>query len=174
MAKKKRPPERKTKKGEAGHCPGRPSIKQAQFLAAYSETGNIRQSCIIAKIHRATHKAWMQKPEYVEKFQAAHDEATDRLEQEARRRAVEGVDEPVYGSGGQDGNGRAIGTVHVGNIRKYSDALLMFLLKGSRPDKFRERYEHRHAGHDGGPTGASMQDIMNELDRRERERSQGE
>lgn len=170
MAKKKRAPEKRARnKGGAGHCPGRPSIKQAQFLAAYSETGNVRQSCIIAKINRATHKTWLKRPEYLEKFQAAHDEATDRLEQEAWRRAVEGVEEPVFGSGG-----REIGTVQVGNIKKYSDSLLMFLLKGSRPDKFRERYEHRHAGHDGGPTGPSMQDIMNELDRRERERSQGE
>ncbi len=33
------------------------------------------------------------------------------------------------------------GGKHVGDIREYSDTLLQFLLKGERPEKFRERYE---------------------------------
>jgi hypothetical protein len=49
------------------------------------------------------------------------------LESEARRRAVDGVDEPVFHKG------RICGTV-----RKYSDALLMFLLRGNAPEKYKE------------------------------------
>jgi hypothetical protein len=71
-------------------------------------------------------------------FDEAHEDALDALEEEARRRAVDGVLEPVY-QGGEK----------VGTIRKYSDALLMLLLKGKRPDTFRER--HEVTGKNGGP-----------------------
>ena len=77
-----------------------------------------------------------------EDFAAQWDEAmqvaVDALEAEARRRAVEGVDEPVYYKG------QLIDT-----IKKYSDNLLITLLKAHRPEKFRERFEH--TGADGGP-----------------------
>jgi hypothetical protein len=64
--------------------------------------------------------------------------AVGALEDEALRRAVEGVEEPVYQGGKQ-----------VGVIRKYSDALLMFLLKAARPEKYRENYSIRHDGQSG-------------------------
>ena len=38
-----------------------------------------------------------------------------------------------------------------GVVRKYSDSLLMFLLKGARPDVYREQMRHEHAGVAGGP-----------------------
>lgn len=70
-----------------------------------------------------------------EEFGAAWDEAieegADVLEDEARRRAVEGCEERVYYQG------KVIGTK-----RNYSDTLLIFLLKGRRPEKYRERLEH--------------------------------
>ena len=47
------------------------------------------------------------------------------IEAEARRRAVDGVDEPVYYQGKE-----------VGTVRRYSDVLLIFLLKGLRPQRF--------------------------------------
>ena len=34
----------------------------------------------------------------------------------------------------------------VGHTRKYSDALLMFLLKANRPDKYRDNIKVDHAG----------------------------
>jgi hypothetical protein len=46
------------------------------------------------------------------------------------RRALVGWKEPVY-QGGKE----------VGTIRKFSDNLLIFLLKGKRPEVFRERHE---------------------------------
>ena len=49
-------------------------------------------------------------------------------EVEARRRAVEGVEEPVGWFQGTPG----------GTVRKYSDTLLIFLLKGARPHKYRD------------------------------------
>lgn len=59
-------------------------------------------------------------------WDAALEAATDVLEKEAVRRAVQGVDEPVYQGGKQ-----------VGSITRYSDTLLIFLLKANR-DKFRQ------------------------------------
>lgn len=67
-------------------------------------------------------------------FKAAWDEAQalgiDAQEDEAARRAFEGYLEPVY----------YLGKV-VGHVRKFSDGLAQFLLKGAKPEKFRERYE---------------------------------
>jgi hypothetical protein len=54
----------------------------------------------------------------------------DRLEMEAYRRAVDGVDEPVYQQGEL-----------VGVVRKYSDALLTLKLKRHRPEQYRERVQ---------------------------------
>ena len=65
-----------------------------------------------------------------EDFAAQWDEALgegiDLLEAEARRRAVTGIDKPVYYKGKV-----------VGSITKYSDKLLMFLFKAHDP-KFRD------------------------------------
>lgn len=46
----------------------------------------------------------------------------DMIEDEITRRAIEGVEEPVFGNGGP-----GVGTAKVGAIRKYSDTLLLRL-----------------------------------------------
>ena len=61
-------------------------------------------------------------------------------EDEAVRRAHDGVDEPVFYQG------KACGVV-----RKYSDTLLIFLLKGRRPEKYRDRPSHAVGVPDDGP-----------------------
>ena len=67
-----------------------------------------------------------------EEFSAAWEEAAEigakRLEDEARRRAVEGWQEPVWYQGDQ-----------VGTVRKYSDTLLICLLKAHHPEKYADR-----------------------------------
>ena len=89
-------------------------------------------------------------------FEDAMEEAADLLESEARRRAHDGVEEPVFGSlGGNQGSGE------VGRIRKYSDTLLIFLLKGARPDKYRERQEHQVTG--SLNLGISSADVASKL-----------
>jgi hypothetical protein len=52
----------------------------------------------------------------------------DTLEAEADRRAAEGTLRPVFYKGEQ-----------CGEIREYSDTLLIFRLKALRPEKYRER-----------------------------------
>lgn len=116
--------------------------RQTAFLAAYAKTGNITVAANKAGINRGTHYEWVESdPDYAERFQDAGEEAADYLEAEARRRAVVGVEEPVGWYKGEPG----------GTVRKYSDTLLIFLLKGLRPEKFRERHSHEHSGPDGGP-----------------------
>jgi len=66
-------------------------------------------------------------------YRAAFDEAVvvaaQALEDEAVRRAKEGYDEPVFYQGQPTGY----------TIRRYSEGLLMMLLKGWRPERYRDR-----------------------------------
>lgn len=77
---------------------------------------------------------------FADGWESALDEGMDWLELEARRRAVEGTLKPVYQGGKK-----------VGTVREYSDILLIFLLKGGKPDKYRERRSIEHSGKAGQP-----------------------
>lgn len=98
-------------------------------------------ACKVAGVPRRTA---YDRRESDEQFAAAWDEAleaaADVLEAEAVRRAVQGVEKPVYQGGEM-----------VGTVQEYSDTLLIFLLKGNRPEKFRERHTVEHTGKGGGP-----------------------
>ncbi len=110
----------------------RTAKKRQAFLAALAETANVLKSSEIAKIARRTAYDWKSADsEFAEAWERALDIGADALEDEAVRRAVEGVDEPVFYQG------KACGVV-----RKYSDTLLIFLLKGRRPEKYRNRPSH--------------------------------
>lgn len=105
--------------------------KKAAFLAAFAQFGTITHAAKAADIGRQTHYDWVRNdPEYAKAFDDAGDQAIDALEREARRRAIEGTEEPVFH------NGKIVDT-----IRRYSDTLLIFLLKGARPSKYRERVD---------------------------------
>lgn len=105
--------------------------KKKLMLAAIAESGNIGKAAAAAGISRNCHYNWMQADKaYAKAVDEAFDDAVDLLETEAKRRAYEGVEEPVYQGGKQ-----------VGTIRKYSDTLLIFLMKGARPEKYRDRQQ---------------------------------
>lgn len=107
--------------------------KKAAFLTAYVECGTITHAVRAAKVSRQTHYVWLKKdPEYARDFAEAEQAAGEMLEREARRRAIEGVQEPIVYQG------KVTATKLV-----YSDVLLMFLLKGAMPEKYRERQEIR-------------------------------
>jgi hypothetical protein len=98
--------------------------KKKAFIKAYANAGTIRAAAELVGIHRATHYDWLEKdPQYVKDFQQSEKDAADSLEAEARRRAFEG-----------------------------SDTLLIFLLKGFKPERYKERihqektekHEHTH------------------------------
>lgn len=119
-----------------------PHLKKRAVLAALALTGNVSEACRCAKVDRGTHYDWQKQDEaYAAAARDALEMAADSMELEARRRAVDGVLEPVYYGGKK-----------VGKIRRYSDTLLIFLLKAARPEKFRERFEHSGPG--GTPLAA--------------------
>jgi len=116
--------------------------KKRAYLAALSETGHKGRASELAGIDRTTPytRQWLEDTEFQECVARAETMAADLMEEEARRRAIDGVDEPVGWYRGRAG----------GTVRRYSDTLLIFLLKGARPDKYRERFEH------SGPGGAPL------------------
>ena len=108
------------------------------FLAVLSMSGNIRLSAFAVGISRqAAYKRRGVDEAFREGWDAAILEASDRLHEEAWRRAVDGVDEYVVAQGRLvlDLDGTPL--LH----RRYSDMLLDRLLKAHMPEKFRERFD---------------------------------
>lgn len=120
------------------------------FLAALSDTGNVRAACRAAEVGRTTvYDGLSRWPDFAADFRRAEAEAADLLELEARRRAHDGVDEPVIYRGELTGvwvspSGETVSEGTPGarqiplTVKKYSDTLLIFLLKGALPKKYRD------------------------------------
>ncbi len=101
------------------------SRDQVDFLQSYLCTGSIKRAAKLAEMDRTRHYEWMKSALYVACFREAQRQTTIALEEEARRRAVDGVLEPVFGKEGL-----------LGYRRRFSDSLLIELLKANDPDKF--------------------------------------
>lgn len=124
--------------------------KKAAFVAAYAKCGNVTEACEIAGVSKSVHYDWLKNDEiYKKAIKEALSEAVDLMEKEARRRAVEGTDEPVFYKGGE-----------CGKIRKYSDTLLIFLLKAARPKKYRENFKTEISGKVGFDIGGTETAIL--------------
>lgn len=126
--------------------------KKRAMLLAFEETGAIGRAAKAAGVHRSVHSLWMKNDSlYAEAFAEATEQAGENLETEARQRAIKGL---------------AKLRLHNGEIvmvrRKFidpdcpesekesmvpfvehevSDTLLIFLLKGAMPHKYKERFE---------------------------------
>jgi hypothetical protein len=130
------------------------------FLAALSTTGNVSAACEASHIDRTTaYRLRDDDKGFAAAWASALDEAADLLEEEARRRAYQGVQRLKFDRGrlitipliGADG--KPVKDAETGEIvmvpyveHEYSDTLLIFLLKGARPDVYRERTDVRHSG----------------------------
>lgn len=115
--------------------------KKAAFLAAFARVASITKAAELVKIDRDNHYLWKATdPEYAAAFERTRLTAAETLEDEAVRRAKEGVQKPVYQGGKR-----------VGYVQEYSDTLLIFLLKGNLPDKYKERAITEHTGPKGEP-----------------------
>lgn len=122
----------------------RPPEWEARFLAALSDTGNVLYSCRTAGIGRQTvYDARNRDEAFAELWDDALDEAADAMEIEARRRAVQGVKRTIYVRSGTDDDRRPV--YEKQEIREYSDTLLIFLMKGARPEKYRDNYDLKSA-----------------------------
>lgn len=104
--------------------------KQRAFLDIYQQLGHVSNSAIAVGIARQTHYDWLETNQtYAEAYARAEKIAGDMLIDEARRRAHDGWEEPVFQNG-----------VMVGKITKYDSALLTLLIKKHDP-RYREKYE---------------------------------
>lgn len=110
--------------------------KKAAFLAAYRETGGVRSACKAAEISTSSPYRWLSSDEqFAKDYAKAQLESASVLEEEARRRALKGTLEPIY-----------FKDQCVGHKRRYSDTLLIFLLKANHPSKFGDKLEQTNKG----------------------------
>ena len=94
------------------------NAKKNKFLNALAKLGSVKAAAQEAGIDRTTHYTWLDDETYKKAYERARQIAADALEEEARRRAVEGYI-------GKDG------------VREYSDKLLIALLKANFPDRYK-------------------------------------
>lgn len=175
--------------------------KHKAFLKAFACTGSITLAAKAAKVDRGQHYEWLRtRSGYPAEFEESTMQAAQLLEDEAVRRAHQGVFEPNVYQGEfvypelpirnrvldpetgkqkrypltmEDGDGNTVPHPEAGKLvfvvryvrgkhplglLKYSDSLLMFLLRGLRPDRYRERTEV--TGKDGGPIETKVEVIF--------------
>lgn len=119
--------------------------KRKELLCSVADLGgNLTKACEEVEIHRGTVYQYMAgkgKPakRFKEQLERAVSQGVDGLIDEAKRRAFDGVEESVHYQG-----------VKVDTVTRYSDSLLMFLIKGNRK-QYVDKYEI--SGPDGGPMG---------------------
>lgn len=95
--------------------------KRETFLALLSEGASVKAAAAAAQASRQSFYALKAKDEdFAKAWEDCLEDGTDELEDEAVRRAKAG-----------------------------SDTLLIFLLKGRRPDKYKDRTDHKHSGEVG-------------------------
>lgn len=112
------------------HTSGITRGRQLRFVAALAKTGNVESAALEARLDRAKlEEARRIDQTFSGEWEAAEKAATRTLEHEAWRRAVDGVPEPliVEGKVVRDDHGRPV------SIKRYSDTLLIELLRASRP-----------------------------------------
>lgn len=125
-----RTPEKAT---DASPAPHEPRPWYGAFLRELASTCNVTKAVEKAGIERSTaYEASADDEAFAEMWARAKAIGAEVLEDEAVHRACEGWDEPSIYQG------------KVGDsVRKFSDTLLIFLLKGAMPEKYRERHESK-------------------------------
>lgn len=112
--------------------------RREQFLELYRKHGKRTIVARIMGISLSAINQWCFRLKgFREEIEAAHEEYCERLEEEARRRACDGVVKDVYHHGEV-----------VGQETQYSDKLLIKLLEGAKPGRYRR--SERTVNHTGG------------------------
>ena len=107
-------------------CTFRTTKKKAEFLDLLAETGNVSAAALACNLPRRTlYSCRATDPDFAAAWDESLEIGLDALEDEAIRRAAVGVEEPVFQCG-----------LKCGTTRKYSDLLLIFLLKSRRPRRY--------------------------------------
>lgn len=120
--------------------------KKRAYLVALCSTPATGRAAKLAGICVTTPYNWDKEndPLYQEALKLAKECGCRAAETEAWKRATVGTLEDVYGN---MGGGQGVGVVGQRYVK--SDTMLIFMLKGADPAKYRERYEH--SGPEGGP-----------------------
>ena len=101
----------------------------AEFLDVVRKWGNLSLASRTVGLDPKTVYGFRARhPEFAEALAEALEEAYDRLEETAWRRAVDGVPKPMVSAG-----------KHVCDSIEYSDALLALLLKAHRPERYKDK-----------------------------------
>jgi len=108
------------------------TLKQVAFLCAYIETfGVVVRAARACGINPGLPYRWLKNSEnFRDAFEVAKGIAKAMLLDEATRRAALGVEEPVFYKGQV-----------CGFIKRYSDSLMLALLKAKFPEDFKDRHE---------------------------------
>lgn len=139
------------RKGEKADSPRQfgtkksPRIEQL-FLDALAEGKSPTYAAMAAGIDRTTAYYWRNEDEsFAARWLEAADQGIDKMEDEAHRRAVHGVERPVFQGG-----------IEVGRVQEYSDSLMTLMLKGRRGKVYNtDRVEH--TGEGGKPIAHSVE-----------------
>lgn len=155
--------------------------KLTAFCAALAETCNVGRACAAVGVSRWTAYHWRKEmPDFAKAWDDAMKAGLLALEDEAHRRAFEGVEKPVTHQGkftylyreAKDADGNPIldeltntpklepvldeqGNHKVAAVREYSDTLAIFLLKAHDPERYRENSRMELTGANGGPVQIS-------------------
>jgi hypothetical protein len=120
--------------------------RQKRFLRALAETGIVSIAVEIAGTSRTrVYELRKRDAAFAKAWEDAEEKAADALEAEAWRRAVAGVQKPLVSAGKvvRDDDGQPLA------IRRYSDTLMLALLKARRPERFKDRAVVEHDIADG-------------------------
>lgn len=113
------------------------SFKEAFLFKLEINGGNVHQALEGDKnLIRMVYRHRDTDEEFRKQWVKAIETGAQRLEDEALRRAIEGVDEPLMYQG-------EIATT----VKRYSDPLLMFLLRARKPDVYGDK---KHVTLEGG------------------------
>lgn len=119
------------------------------FIQELTRIPNVAAAARKAKMGRqATYQARYNDPDFAAAWNEALEAAIENAEGELYRRAVHGTLEPIYHSGEK-----------VGSVRRYSDTLLIFLLKAHKPDMYRETVRNELSGPKGAPIQVEKPDL---------------
>ena len=111
--------------GDLGASKARTDLRcrQARWLALYAFTVNHRDAAKFAEVEPSTVSTWAtQDPVFAQVRDEARLDVGRSIEAEMHRRAIEGVEEPVYQGGKL-----------VGTVRKFSDQLLIRMAQAHLP-----------------------------------------
>lgn len=113
----------------APHGIKKPAEQWDMFFEELGKFGNTSRAAEVSGISRvAVYQRLQTDDAFAKRYEEAKAHGLEGVEDEALRRATKGVETPVFYMGEK-----------VATVTTFSDALIQFLLKGGKPQKYRDR-----------------------------------